>query len=220
MNGPTNDFRIYLSTLFIMSQQPSIVFDQQETDLMYDPALFPLKRRINHKLYALFEQLKNLLKDTSIHREFNFPADCDTVTGKISQGENHQAYPWVMLDFPKLFHKNRIFSFRTLFWYGHGFSNSIVVGGDCCETYIEKLLSNKSNLHDHNIYFSFAPDPWEHEVNGADSRLLESVFPAALLEQVSKHQFFKLSNRFSGNSGEVIINKSLQNYNHMLGVLS
>ncbi len=99
--------------------QKLIQFDVKESDLMYNTELFPLKRQVNQKIYTLFEQIKSGLKDTAQHKQFIFPTGTDSETGKISQGENYLSYPWVILDFPKLFNKHEIFAFRTLFWYGH-----------------------------------------------------------------------------------------------------
>ncbi|RYG35601.1 MAG: hypothetical protein EOO01_31385, partial [Chitinophagaceae bacterium] len=38
---------------------------------------------------------------------------------KIARGENYEGLPYVMLDYPRLFGKENIFAFRTMFWWGN-----------------------------------------------------------------------------------------------------
>ncbi len=200
-------------------RRTEIHFSKQETDLMFSREIFPLKRQINEKIFVLFEQIKQGLKDSPIHRKFSFPADTDTDAGKISQGENHNRFPWVMLDFPKLFQKNRIFSYRTLFWYGNGFSNSILIGGICCDAYGKHLLKNKAALHGRDIYFSFATDPWDHEVKGNASALIETISTQQVEQHLQTNNYFKLSHSIQSQDAEEIIHRSIENYFLMLGIL-
>ena len=200
-------------------RQTEIHFNKQETDLMFSREIFPLKRQINEKIFILFEQIKQGLKDSPIHRNFIFPEQTDTDAGKISQGENHNQFPWVMLDFPKLFQKNRIFSYRTLFWYGNGFSNSLLIGGECCDKYGEHLIKNKEALHGKEIYFSFAGDPWNHEVKANESALIETISNQQIEQHLQTNNYFKLSNSIQSHDAEKILTLSLENYFLLLGIL-
>lgn len=200
-------------------RRTEIYFNKQETDLMFSREIFPLKRRINEKIYILFEQIKQGLKDSPIHQKFSFPDDADVLAGKISQGENHQAYPWIMLDYPRLFKKERIFSFRTLFWYGSGFSNALLAGGACCENFAPQLIRNKNLLDGNEIYFSFTEEPWDHEVRGTESALIDEVSVEKIKTHIETHHYFKLSHAIASADAEIILQKSIENYTLLLDVL-
>lgn len=199
---------------------PLIQFDVKESDLLFNTELFPLKRQVNQKIYILFEQIKLKLKDTEQHKQFIFPTGTDSETGKISQGENYLSFPWVMLDFPKLFNKEDIFSFRTLFWYGHYFSFSLVLGGISAEIYLPLILKNRDYLKNMGLYFSIHEDPWQHDINAENSQLLEQTDDLSIEKQVLEHGFVKITRKIQSFDTEEISKNVEEMYVSMLKTLS
>jgi len=199
--------------------QSDVQFDQQETELMFNTSVFPLKRQINRKLYVLFEQIKNALKDTPIHQNFPFPAGVDNLTGKISQGENHQEFPWVMLDFPKLFTPERIFAYRTLFWYGRGFSNALLIGGNVCDQFAAVILKNRKSLSGKDIYFSFAPDAWDHNISSEHAQPVETVSDEQVMAHIQSTGYIKLSCGYTSADAGEIMQQCVETYDLFLKAL-
>ncbi len=197
-----------------------IQFDDKESDLMFNRELFPLKRQVNQKLYTLFEQIKTSLKDTVQHKQFIFPSGTDSETGKISQGENFQAYPWVMLDFPKLFSKQDIFAFRTLFWYGHYFSFSLVLGGRSAEYYLPIFIKNKNTIFGRSLYFSTHEDPWQHDITSENSHLLDEIADDHIKKLVQQNGYLKITGRIQSNDTGEICKQVEEFYITMLKTLS
>jgi hypothetical protein len=202
-----------------MRPQTDIFFDAEESGFMLNRHIFPLKRQINRKLYILFEQIKNQIKDTAIHRQFPFPEGTDIQTGKISKGENKDQYPWVLLDFPKLFQRNRIFAYRSLFWYGHGFSNSLVVGGAPCDTFFPVWLRSINRFEKSSVRFSIATHPWDLSTDQNEVNLTADIDPEIFSRHVSEHHFFKLTATYWSDRGEELIHQTLLNYELMTGSL-
>ncbi len=195
-------------------------FDDNETQLLFNTEVFPLKRKVNAKLFALFEHLKQQLKDTSEHKQFNFPPGTDAQAGKISRGENYDDFPWVLLDFPKRFHNNDIFALRTLFWYGHYFSCSFVVAGTCLETYRDALITNKNALEKQEIFLSVGGDPWDHAIEAPHFIALEKVSAEEMHRQSAEKGFIKLSLKIKSSEPEIVVGAVTEFYRRLLNILS
>ncbi|MFI5171920.1 MAG: hypothetical protein ACHQFW_05990 [Chitinophagales bacterium] len=195
-------------------------FDAAETSLMFNPDVFLLKRQVNQKIYVLFEQIKIRLKDTSEHKQFSFPDNTDITTGKISQGENYQGCPWIMLDFPRLFTKHEIFAFRTLFWYGHFFTCSILCSGGIAKNKMRSLIGNVKLLHGSEVFFSNHSDAWLHDINDIQFIKVEELAGADIEKHVAETGYFKLSSKFISTKPEEIVSKTENIYRLFLNVLS
>jgi len=199
---------------------PLIQFDDKESDLLYNTEIFPLKRQVTQKIYVLFEQIKTRLKDTEQHKQFTFPSGTDNTTGKISQGENYLSFPWVILDFPKLFNKQDIFAFRTLFWFGHYFSFSLVLSGRSAEFYLAAILKNRNLISGRFLYFSTHEDPWQHGITEENSLLFDEIGDDYLKKQVQEHGYLKITGRIDSTDGEEIYRKVEEMYIAILKTLS
>lgn len=200
--------------------QKLIQFDDKESDLMYNTELFPLKRQVNQKIYTLFEQIKSGLKDTAQHKQFIFPTGTDSETGKISQGENYLSYPWVILDFPKLFNKHEIFAFRTLFWYGHYFSFSLVLAGTVAEFYIANIIRNRNLLKGRSLYFSIHEDAWQHVISEENCLLLDNMSDQMIQNHLKDRSYLKISGKISSFDAKEIYSKVEELYIIFLNTLS
>ena len=43
------------------------------------------------------------------------------------RGENHKGFPFISLDMPQMFSKTQMFTYRTLFWWGHDLIFSLIL---------------------------------------------------------------------------------------------
>lgn len=187
---------------------------------MYNMEVFPLKRQINQKIYALFEQLKLQLKDTEQHKQFIFPPGTDNSTGKISQGENYDSFPWVMLDFPKLFNKQEIFAFRTLFWYGHYFSFSLVLAGGVAAYFLPQIIKGRSILNGKGLFFTKFDDPWQHAITAENCLPVENVTDEQFAKHVKEYGFLKIAAKINSADPEEILTNAEKFYSIFLTLLS
>jgi len=193
-------------------------FSDAEISLLYDAALFERKRKVNEKIFSHFENIRLSLKDSSLHKQFPFPVGVDVIGGKISQGENYLGCPWVMLDFPKMFNKDAMFAYRTMFWYGHYLSASFLCSGEAANTFLPKLLS-ALHLLPHQTYFSLNPDPWFHAIEPESSLLVSTLTNQRIVAHVNEFGFFKLSRKWTGTNFHEMGKEVVMQYEMILTAL-
>lgn len=193
-------------------------FNDAEIELLYDAAIYERKRMLTQKIFVLFENIRVRLKDTSLHKQFPFPEGVDIIGGKISQGENYLGYPWVMLDFPKMFNKESHFAFRTLAWYGNYFTGALLISGALAPVFLPRLLSGK-HLLSPEVWFSIHPDPWYHAIDEKGSRLVHAMTVESITAHVQTHGYLKLSMKWTNINMEEIADAVVKYYEEVLAAL-
>jgi len=170
-------------------------FTPEELRLL-DSAAYPLLKA------SAFKKLEQLLADTrdallpAVEKQAAFfPAGTDLRTGKISKGENYLQLPWMVLDFPRLFDKEEVFAYRTLFWWSHGFTCTLHLQGGALEKLRPQLLLNAELLRKKNFFFGVHSDPWRHEVSADNYRAMDELGAEELRELIRARAFVKLMRR-------------------------
>jgi hypothetical protein len=193
-------------------------FDAAEKTLMFDAGLFERKRRVNQKIFELFENIRLALKDSAQHKQFLFPEGTDYTTGKIAQGENYLGYPWVMLDFPRGFKKNAMFAYRTMFWYGHYFSVSLLISGDHLSTLLPGLASKLRPAPD-GLLFATHGDAWCHDLDASTFLPANQLSTAAIMEHGERHGYIKLSIKLDEPDMKKLSEQVVAHYEMLLQLL-
>ncbi|MFQ3599629.1 MAG: hypothetical protein SNJ66_14950, partial [Chloroherpetonaceae bacterium] len=135
-------------------------FHDEELALLSNPRFFEQKLQATEKLKQLMEEIRLVLLEEIRPEELLAPSTTDFLKGQIAKGENYEGYPYVMLDFPKQFDKENIFTFRTLFWYGHALIFSVIVAGTYLETYRQNVERHYERLCEARLYFGI-DDVWD-----------------------------------------------------------
>ncbi|MGQ9806215.1 MAG: hypothetical protein ACUVRP_09080 [Chlorobiales bacterium] len=135
-------------------------FHDDELALLSNPHFFEKKLQATQKLKDLMEQIRVALLDEIRPQELLAPSTTDFFKGQIAKGENYEGYPYVMLDFPKQFSKESIFTFRTLFWYGHSLIFSIILAGAHLQAYRQNFERHYEGLCKAGLYFGIE-DVWD-----------------------------------------------------------
>ncbi|HUS03429.1 MAG TPA: hypothetical protein VMY77_16935, partial [Chitinophagaceae bacterium] len=99
-----------------------IQLSPEELELVNTTQWILSKHAITKKVYDLFGDLSLELKNEAHSYNYLFPENLQYQSGKISKGENYRLLPYVILDYPAFFWKDRIFAIRTMFWWGNFFS--------------------------------------------------------------------------------------------------
>ncbi|MFN3346119.1 MAG: hypothetical protein ACK412_10770 [Chloroherpetonaceae bacterium] len=168
------------------------IFFADEIALLSNPYFFEQKTRATEKLKYVMEQTREALLAEIRPQELLAPSTTDFLKGQIAKGENYEGYPYVMLDFPKQFSKESIFTFRTLFWYGHSLIFSIILAGEHLEHYRTNFERHYDSLCNATLYFGI-DDVWDWREHAA--LLLTKENKADLLRR--DQPFIKLMKRFS-----------------------
>ncbi len=167
-------------------------FHDEELALLSNPRFFEQKLQATEKLKRLMEEIRLALLEEIRPEELLAPSTTDFLKGQIAKGENYEGYPYVMLDFPKQFGKESIFTCRTLFWYGHALIFSVILAGEHLETYRGNFERHYERLCEARLYFGI-DDVWDWRDSAA--RLLTMDEKALLLAR--PQPFLKLMKRLS-----------------------
>jgi hypothetical protein len=119
-----------------------MAFTPEELALICDPTPFELKHAATEKLKALMERIRETYLQCVQPQHTLCPEQTDFLRGQIAKGENYEGYPYVMLDFPKFYGQGEIFTYRTMFWYGHYFIFSLILAGTHLQTYQRRLQTH------------------------------------------------------------------------------
>lgn len=147
-------------------QGSKVMFSESELKLVADKEVILTKMQIIEKVYEAFGKLGNLNFDAYQLLSLRFPELYQSIP-KISKGEFYEGFPWVMLDFPKVFNKKEgHFAVRNFFWWGHGFYFQLHFSGQYL-TFHEPLLLHpdfRELIDAYNVYAGQPEDPWVHKL--------------------------------------------------------
>ena len=114
-------------------------------------------KKVENRLTSLKEAMSTELNSCASQ----LPLGIDISKGQIARGENHNGFPFLSLDIPQMFSKTEMYTYRTLFWWGHYLGFAMILKGQKLKTYFQLLstVCNEPSLE--NVYLSLAPSPWE-----------------------------------------------------------
>ena len=123
--------------------------------------VFQNKPAILKKVESRLTKLKEAMALELLPCVAQLPSGTNIEKGQIARGENHNGFPFLSLDIPQNFSKNEMYTYRTLFWWGHYLGFSLILKGNKLKNYFQRLAENCSEPPFHNVYLSQAPNPWE-----------------------------------------------------------
>lgn len=93
-----------------------------ELELVTNTDWILTKNGIIQKVKNMLEALQAEQQEYLAKEKINFPAEFTSSLPKISKGENYKGLPYLVLDHPRYFNKENVFTIRTMFWCGKFFS--------------------------------------------------------------------------------------------------
>ncbi len=143
-------------------------------------------KKVENRLVALQKSLAEEITPATL------PQGVDLTRNQIARGENHNGFPYLSLDYPQNFSKTEMFTFRTLFWWGHYLGFSLILKGENLENYTSRLLENRNTEPFKNIYVSLAPNPFEWEINETNFSLTRQSSPNVLHKTILELDYLKI----------------------------
>jgi hypothetical protein len=140
-------------------------WDGNEIRLITETELFLKKPDIMKKVTHKLDELKIAIIDRVKKDGRTYPDGTDLIKGQIARGENHNGFPFISLDIPQKFSKTEMFTFRTLFWWGHYLGFSLILKGTDLVNYTEKLSEKKDSDYLKDVCFATTVNLWEWENN-------------------------------------------------------
>lgn len=191
--------------------------DPEEQRIVTDAEWILRKNNVIQKAYHLFAALQQAMAANAVIA--SFPGE-GAQPPKISRGEQYLGLPYVVLDYPRLFHKEEIFACRTFFWWGRFFSITLHLADAQLERYRAKLLPLQAALAQQDWHICINDDPWQHHFENDNYRHAASVTPEEWALLVGQRSFVKLSRQFNVLTWEKIIPDAVAGYAALLGMLN
>lgn len=174
-------------------------FSQMELELMNDSSFLKAKQAITQKVEGLLRQTEGSIKTAIYSKNLLLPDYLRKRTGKISKGEKYQDLPYQVLDYPRYFSRDNIFTFRTMFWWGNFLTCTLHLQGEILDRFRTKLRKNLSETSHPDLYFCINDNPWEYHYE-ADNYLPINKIPGETFEhQINSRHFVKLSQKLALN---------------------
>lgn len=165
---------------------------EEEIDFVNDASIIETKNRIIKKMMKILTEVQEDMD--GYVKSHDFFSGMKIRTGKISKGENFLGLPYLVLDHPAIFKKNNIFAYRTIFWWGHYFSNVLVLRGKYFNFFAPKVLLNLEKKPTNGLLYCVDNHPWNHkmEENYVPIDELETI---RLEKLVADAKFLKIGNK-------------------------
>ncbi len=147
--------------------------------------VYPItKQEIIQKVGVLFQELgKNLCHQVNDHLPLKSTAY------KITRGENYKRMPYVVLDYPQLSGNQFPVVCRTLFWWGHYFSCSLLIRRDLID--IEATAKTILKLKKCRIWIG--TNLWEHDLKSGEYAKVAKMSCAEIITILEAQPYLKLT---------------------------
>lgn len=185
-------------------QNNGINFTSYEKRIMKDTEFLLAKREITIKITKIFEELAKTLSSEPFYKTLPDALKINFQGAKISKGENYMGLPYLVLDHPRFFDKNNVFTFRAMFWWGNGYSFTLHLQGDFLK--LIKPGSFSAEKFSKPTYISAGSSPWEYHYGEDNYVLLDNTNATKLFAESIDKGFLKLSRKIeTGLPGEKVI---------------
>ncbi len=191
-------------------------FSQGEASAICERNFFILKNSATQKIIDLFALLEKEMKNELML----YPIDVNELnssTGKIFRGENYRSFPYIVLDYPRLFSTNSIFAFRSMFWWGHEFSFTLHLQGQAFEKYKKSLNENFSHLPGKEVYFCVNDTPWQYNFDKENYLPLEEIIDRR--EELFTKPFIKITRKLNVDEYANAYDYAIESFKLFIGLL-
>ena len=168
-----------------------------EVKLLNTVDIFLHKPAIMKKAETNLTALKQEVIKTLSQAPHPCPPESDIVKGQIVRGENHKGFPFISLDMPQMFSKSQMFTYRTLFWWGHDLIFSLILKQENQAPLIEKLIQLKEHPEWEDIQLAIALTPWEWEKDMNNFIPLFGASEIKIRDTINSVKYIKLCRFYS-----------------------
>ena len=179
-----------------MQNETKIQLSPFEQSLLKNAEWILTKNDIIEKMKLLLQECLEKQQELMQSKNFVLPGEVNSVSPKISRGENYHGLPWLMLDHPRNFDKENIFAIRTFFWWGHYFSTTLHLAGSYKNIFEEKILANYRSLKEQSFYLCINKEEWEHHFHEDNYKPFNNISVNEFHHFITEKKFIKLSVKF------------------------
>lgn len=177
-----------------MNDASKLILSAEELQLVADTGFILTKHCIIDKVNFLLGRQAAFAQQhiTSV----NLSDALKQTSPKIAKGESYLQLPWLMLDYPRLFDKENIFSIRTMFWWGNFFSCTLQLGGIYKQQFEATVVKNICTLPQQLYFICTNEDAWQHHFEATNYTPLHTLNNTAVEKVIAEKDFIKIACRF------------------------
>jgi len=194
-----------------MVQVSKLTFSEEEFEALRNRRFFELKKSVTASIMNEFSFLEESIRSEAGKKE-NADLSLPPTSGKIFRGENYKGFPYIVLDFPRAFSSRDVFAFRSMFWWGTGFSFTLHLQGESLERHREALLKNGESLRGAGFLFCINSTPWEYHFGDDNYVSLDDFTGEELDERLRKATFIKLCRKLESEQYPEIISYGTESF--------
>jgi hypothetical protein len=178
-----------------MNEEAKIRLSSLEMELVNDTEWIFTKQLIIEKVSHLLGLLHQDYKKIIASQNGLMPELLLRPGGKISKGENYKSLPFMILDYPAVFNKEKIFAIRTMFWWGNFFSVSLHLSGNYFKS-ISNIAKATSFLKEKGFSVSLNEDEWQHHFHPSNFTNINELNSDEIKNLFQKN-FLKIAKRIN-----------------------
>ena len=196
-------------------EETKIQFSPAEMELLCNKQIILTKNKALEKIKRLLENLQTRFqsytqqKPSLAHHEVFF------IDPKISKGENYLGLPYLILDYPRCFQQQDIFTIRTMFWWGNFYSTTLHLAGKFKTEFIHRIEDAFPFLSTSGYYIGINPDPWAHHFKEDNYKKVSELNVQAFIHSCKQYQHLKLAINAPINSNG-LEEKLIDNWNKLI----
>ena len=149
------------------------------------------------KAQRLLEKVQEKILEHVKESSVSLPQEVSIISPKISKGENYNGLPWLILDYPRYFKKEKVFAIRTMFWWGNFFSTTLHLSGEYKERYSCGIVQSYEDLCENEFYTCIHDEQWHHHFEKENYLPVKNFTASDFTDQINTRSFIKLSCQLS-----------------------
>jgi hypothetical protein len=200
-------------------QDSKFTLSAQELQLAGDQSFFLQKKIITQKIIAVLHELNHEIELIKSVHAASLPRDVLKISGKISKGENYLGLPYIVSDNPRVFSKQDIFAYRSMFWWGNYFSFTLHLSGKFMDDYRQNFLNRFHQLQKKNYLICIHSEQWIHHLEKENYQPLDGFTKKQLANLLNENKFLKLSRKLSLKQFKNTVNFGAETFGDYLAAL-
>ena len=180
-----------------MPTATNLMLSAEEQFLVNKTDWILMKRDILGKVVSLLSSFSVTVEPVFKGGKDFLPEEILRSEPRISKGENYLGLPYVLLDHPKYFDKENIFTIRTLFWWGNFFSITLHLSGSFTKRFQGPFLRNTALLQKEGLFFCIGDDQWQHHFDTSNYLTATELDREELNQLLVQRSFIKVARKFS-----------------------
>jgi hypothetical protein len=201
--------------------EAKIQLSTAEMGIMCNAEIILTKNKILLEIKRLLEHLQNTMVQYGNAGNSNENLkSLLTVNPKISKGENYEGLPYLILDYPRLFNTNNIFTIRTMFWWGNFFSITLHLSGHYKKENLSQIANTYEDLSFRQFYIGVNENQWKHHFEKENYILIKNLSKEEFLQCTKQYNHLKLATWFSLKEINSVLNALLENWKWLIEIFT